>query len=183
MESEGKPQNNDRNHKEDLREGLEDVAYHENVDAEEGKLPDIGEEVHPGYRHGEGAQLPLPAQSKPGPLLTRREVQDEDDGQDVGGPLDRVLVVAKVGEARGGDLKELLQDVQSPDDEHAPHGDRLQERLLHAGYVLNLDATFLRRISLVFVLLQNLLHCGFHQPMMRDEMDLVFRIMLHFDIT
>ena len=44
----------------DLHEGEEDVGDHDDVDAEEGELPDVGDEVDPGGGDGDGPELPLP---------------------------------------------------------------------------------------------------------------------------
>ncbi len=40
--------------------GLEYVEEHDDVDAEEGQLADVAQEVQPGQHHGDGAYLPLP---------------------------------------------------------------------------------------------------------------------------
>ena len=44
----------------DLHEGQQDVGDHDDVDAEEGELPDVGDEVDPGGGDGHGPELPLP---------------------------------------------------------------------------------------------------------------------------
>ena len=44
----------------ELDEGLEDVEEHDDVDAKEGQLPDVAQEVEPGEHQGYGSHLPLP---------------------------------------------------------------------------------------------------------------------------
>ena len=61
VESECKPLDQEDDDDGDLHEGQEDVGDHDDVDAEEGELPDVGHEVDPRRRDRDGAQLPLPA--------------------------------------------------------------------------------------------------------------------------
>ena len=60
VESEREPLDEEDDDDGDLHEGEEDVGDHDDVDAEEGELPDVGDEVDPGGRYGHGSELPLP---------------------------------------------------------------------------------------------------------------------------
>ena len=59
---EAEAEGDDENDEDDgeLEEGLEDVEEHDDVDAEEGQLPDVTKEVEPGQDHRDGSHLPLP---------------------------------------------------------------------------------------------------------------------------
>ena len=60
VESEREPLDEEDDDDGDLHEGQQDVGDHDDVDAEEGELPDVGDEVDPGGGDGHGTQLPLP---------------------------------------------------------------------------------------------------------------------------
>ena len=47
----------------ELEEGDGDVGEHDDVDAEEGQLAHVGEEVEPREEQAEGPQLPLPTRT------------------------------------------------------------------------------------------------------------------------
>ena len=75
----------------ELEEGLHDVGEHDDVDAEKGKLADVGEEVEPGHGDADGAHLPLPVLPQPGLLGAGAEVTHQEDGRHVATQLDHIL--------------------------------------------------------------------------------------------
>ena len=61
MESEGECDDEEDDDDGELEEGDGDVGEHDDVDAEEGQLAHVGQQVEPRQQEAQGAQLPLPA--------------------------------------------------------------------------------------------------------------------------
>ena len=57
MESEGEGDDEEDDDDGELKEGYEHVGEHNDVDAEEGELADVDEEVEPGHDDAEGPNL------------------------------------------------------------------------------------------------------------------------------
>ena len=93
MKSHGEGHYEHGDHHRRLEEGLEDVGEHDDVDAEEGQLPDVGQQVEPGRRDGEGAEDPLPVRLQPRPRAAVVKVQAEHYGRAVARQLEGVFKV------------------------------------------------------------------------------------------
>ena len=61
VEPQGERDDEDEEDHDEPEEGLEDVEEHDDVDAEEGKLTDVTQQIKPGQHDHQGAHLPLPA--------------------------------------------------------------------------------------------------------------------------